>query len=79
MKAVILNYLTDSVEVALIPNYVAERWCEMGNSSTYLEEYLAEELGYSIDNINYMVCNDDRIPVYEASADFADQEPIAII
>ena len=78
MKAIILNFLTDSVEVALIPTYVAERAFEMGWSANYLEEYLSDELGYNLDNINYMVSEKDRIPVYESN-DYGRQEPIAMI
>lgn len=78
MKAIILNYLTDSVEVALIPTYVAERCFESGWSGNYLEEYLADELGYNLDNINYMVSEKDRVPVYEAN-EYGLQDPIATI
>lgn len=78
MKAIILNYPTESVEVVLIPEGIAKEWSAQPESAYYqtnLEEYLACELGYSLDNINYMV-SAENVPVYDGTTPIGNQEPL---
>lgn len=61
MKAIILDYPTISVYVAELPD-----WCDTPEKT---EDYLSVGLGFHLDEINYMVSNDDEIPVYPCGKD----------
>ena len=76
MRAIILNYAVNAVEVADIPQEVVTDAEENSFSfSERIEEYLTIELGYHIDDITYMFTDDERTPIYKNNAD----EPIAFI
>ena len=63
MKAIILNYAVSAVETAELPEdlFVDD---ESGRDiSERIEEYLADELGYNLSEINYMTTEGD-CPVY---------------
>lgn len=81
MKAIILNYINLSVDVAIIPESVFEG-CEQ-NTSEYayrIEEYLTNTFGYDSGEINYMTADDDEpIPVYHSGSDELTDEPIATL
>ena len=72
MKAIILNYTDTSVYVAELPEDCV--------TPEKTESYLSDELGFHLDEINYMTTNDD-CPVYTAERrnGFADGERIAIL
>ena len=60
------------------PEGIAKEWSAQPESAYYqtnLEEYLACELGYSLDNINYMV-SAENVPVYDGTTPIGDKEPL---
>ena len=58
MKAIILNYATQSVECVTIPEHVTD---------DKVEEYLSAERGYFLDEIHYMTVGDNKpVPVHNA-------------
>lgn len=67
MKVAILNYAVCAIEIATIPQNIAESAenPSIGYSSEVIEGYLANELGYNLDEIEYMISDDDSIPLYE--------------
>lgn len=80
MKAIILNYTDLSVQVAIIPGHVYESEEMYAERFEKVEEYLTNELGYCIDEINYMTADDDEpIAVYPCGVDTLKTEPIAVL
>ena len=75
MKAIILNYTCDCVEVAVIPEEVIKDAEDAPSYSERIEKYLSKELGYYLDSINYLLSNEDRVPVYDTEH----EEPITLI
>ena len=61
MKAIILEYTSVSVYVAELPDTIS--------TPEETEEYLSVGLGFHLDEINYMISNDDEIPVYPCGKD----------
>lgn len=68
MKAIILNYINQSVDVAQVPR------------DADLYDFLTLELGYHIDDINFMTVPDDwQVPVYPCGCDETTATPIALL
>ncbi len=64
MKAIILNYIDKNVLVAEIPNKAVES-DDFREQIEKIEQYLSEELGFYLDEINYMLAEDDeQVEVY---------------
>ena len=63
MKAIILNYAVSAVETAELPDELFVDDESGRDSSERIEEYLADELGYNLSEINYMTTDGD-CPVY---------------
>ena len=62
MRAIVLHYLADSVEVIDIPETLPK---EHGYIQTEtIEEYLRDEYGFQLDEIHYMTTNEDSTPVF---------------
>lgn len=59
MKAIILNYIDKNVLVAEIPNK-AVGTDDFREQIEKIEQYLSEELGFYLDEINYMLADDDE-------------------
>lgn len=74
MKAIILNYLDGSINVAELPISL------MDNNYAYqtekIEDYLHQELGFELDEIHYMTCDED-CPIYPCGED--NPAPIYVI
>lgn len=74
MKAIILNYCIGAVEIAELPEYLFMDDESGRDNSEILEDYMQDELGINLSEINYMIV-DDKCPVYPIGSD----EPIAIL
>ena len=72
MKAIILNYWERIVNVAEIP-------ADVERTPEAVDDYLSLELGFHIDDISYMICDDDKVEVYACGGDLTKDKPIAII
>ena len=61
-KVIILNYPCTTIEWAELPEDLCNGCEDAAESVRTIEDYITGELGYSIDEINYMVV-DDSCPV----------------
>ncbi len=63
MKAIVLNYVSDCVEIIDLPSNLVDE--DEGYITTEnIEDYLHEEYGFNLDEINYMTTENDSIPVF---------------
>lgn len=62
MKIIILNYEISAVEVICITDVLAIRIRE--NKDNFIEDYLQNILNFKLSEIQYMVVDEKRVPVY---------------
>ncbi len=76
MKVIILNYCISAVEIAELPNELLSEEEDMEglDQSERIEEYMQDELGINLSEINWMI-SDEECPVYPIGKD----EPIAFL
>ena len=63
MKAIIINYPCQSVDVVEIPED-AFKDCDPNDPMFAIETYLIYDLDYHLDSINYMIV-EDSCPIYK--------------
>lgn len=63
MKAIVLHYNADCVEVIDLPETLVDEF-EGCITTENIENYLHEEYGLQLDEINYMTTDSDSIPVF---------------
>ena len=64
MKAIIMNYAISGIETADLPDDLFVDDESGRDNSERIEEYLTDELGYNLSEINYMTISDEYCPVY---------------
>lgn len=62
MKIVILNYEVSAVEIICVTDLYAKLIRE--NEDNYVEDYIQNTLGYNFSVINYMIVDEEQVPVY---------------
>ena len=67
-KVIILNYPCTTIEWAYIPEGLCKDCEDVAEHAQTIEDYITKDLGYSIDEINYMLV-DNECPVYQWGAD----------